>query len=42
MMNQVVFREGDVSNGQMFVIISGEASVAIKKKINVFEEENKR
>ncbi|EAR94181.2 hypothetical protein TTHERM_00522480 (macronuclear) [Tetrahymena thermophila SB210] len=40
--NEVVFKEGDKSNGKMFVIISGEVCVAIKKKINVFEEENKK
>ncbi|KAL4493106.1 hypothetical protein ABPG72_003191 [Tetrahymena utriculariae] len=40
--NEVIFKEGDISNGKMFVIISGEVCVAIKKKINVFEEENKK
>lgn len=42
MVDEVIFREGDTSNGKMFVIVSGEACVAVRKKINVFEEENRR
>lgn len=35
----VIFREGDKSNGKMYVIISGLVAVGIKKKINLFDQQ---
>jgi CRP-like cAMP-binding protein len=37
---EVIFLEGDHSNGKMYIVVTGAVAIAIKKSLNVFEKEN--
>ena len=38
--DSVLFKEGELSNGKMYVIINGVVKIAMKKNMNVFISEN--